>query len=128
MLQEIQLLEEQYRDAHNAWRDAVQAVDELRSRYEAAKELHNRAHDLHATLKEHGFQVESDALWPMVLQFKTALLEVTTPYVRADDAYRLADKDVEECLTRLEAAKKAAGFGIAEVKSNTFRRPTRSVS
>lgn len=107
MLQEIQLLEEQYRDAHNAWRDAVRVLNEIRPKYMTAKEVRDRVHGMHISLKEHGFQAEAEALEPMLVNFQKALASFAEPYRKADADCRLADKAAEESGSRLEAAKRA---------------------
>lgn len=108
MTHEIQILEDQYRTAHNAWLEAVSVVNEIRPKYLAAREVHDRIRDMHSSLKEHGYQTQAEAVEPMLLNFKEALARFAEPYRQADVNCRLADKAAEECGTRLEAAKRAA--------------------
>jgi hypothetical protein len=112
MLQEIQVLEEQYRDAHKAWLDAVRELNEIRPKYMAAKEIHDRVREMHLSLKEHGYAVEAEALEPMRLNFEKALAKFAEPYRKADAECRLADKAAEDCGARLDAAKRAVGHPV----------------
>jgi hypothetical protein len=109
MTQEIHVLEDQYRTAHNAWLESVRVLSEIRPQYMAAKEVHDRIHGMHSSLQEHGYQTQAETLEPMLLNFKDALARFAEPYHQADVECQLADKAVGECKSRLDDAKRAAG-------------------
>lgn len=109
MTQEIHVLEDQYRTAHNAWLETVRVLSEIRPQYMAAKEVHDRIHGMHFSLQEHGYQTQAEALEPMLINFKDALSRFAGPYRQADLECQLADKAAGECKNRLEAAKSAVG-------------------
>lgn len=110
MTQEIEVLENQYHVAREAWLEAVRMLGEIRPQYMAAKEVHDRIHGMHSSLQEHGYPTQAEALKPMLLNFKEALARFAEPYRQADVECQLADKAAGECKSRLEDARRAAGY------------------